>query len=185
MKIWNEDELVIGDCLCILGKLNGSSHWSNIEVWRRCAHNHGYWNELFQPSRRNTAGGKIATRVLASTASDGLTFNADILQQQHHIDKHFYLWNVILLAPLPLSPLAAFHTTYLSNKECMYVPHQPFGCLSHNLLIKLIKYSQFLPSINSYRHVLFQEILNSPYSSKAVNGVYKYPNTQSKNENQG
>ena len=32
MKIWNEDELVISDCLCILGKLNGSSHWSNIEV---------------------------------------------------------------------------------------------------------------------------------------------------------
>ena len=104
VAVWTliyEDELVIGDCWCILGKLNGSSHWSNIEVWRRCAHNHGYWNVLFQPSRRNTAGGKIATRVLASTASDGLTFNADILQQQHHIDKHFYLWNVILLAPLP------------------------------------------------------------------------------------
>ena len=48
-----------------------------------------------------SAGGKIAIRVFASTASDGLTFNADKLQQQHHIDKHFYLWNVILLAPLP------------------------------------------------------------------------------------
>ena len=35
--------------------------------------------------------GKIATRVFASTASDGLTFSADILQEQHHIDEHFYL----------------------------------------------------------------------------------------------
>ena len=33
--------------------------------------------------------------------------------------------------------------------------------------------------------MLFQEILNSPYSSKAVNDVYNYPNTQSKNENKG
>ena len=39
--------------------------------------------------------GKIVTRVLASTASDGLTFNADKLQQQQYIDKHFYPWNVI------------------------------------------------------------------------------------------
>ena len=30
--------------------------------------------------------------------------------------------------------------------------------------------------------MLFQKILNSPYSSQAVNGVYKYPNTQCKNE---
>ena len=48
-----------------------------------------------EPSRRNTAGGKMVIRVVASTASDGLTLNADILQQQHHIDKRFYLWNVI------------------------------------------------------------------------------------------
>ena len=88
VKLW------ISDCVCILGKLNASSHWSNLEVWRRCVHNHGYWNELFQPSRWNTLGEKIATRVFASTASNGLTFNADILQK-HHIDKHFYLWNVI------------------------------------------------------------------------------------------
>ena len=46
---------------------------------------------FFQPPRRNTAGEKIVTRVFASIASDGFTFNADILQQQHHIDKHFYL----------------------------------------------------------------------------------------------
>ena len=85
-----EVKLWISDCVCILGKLNASSHWSNLEVWRRCVHNHGYWNELFQPSRRDTSGGKIVTRVFASTASDGLTFNADILQQ-HNIDKHFYL----------------------------------------------------------------------------------------------
>ena len=42
-----------------------------------------------------TAGGEMVIRVFASTASDGWTFNADILQQQHHINKHFYLWNVI------------------------------------------------------------------------------------------
>ena len=33
--------------------------------------------------------------------------------------------------------------------------------------------------------MLFQEMLNSPSSSQAVNGVYKYPNTQCKNENHG
>ena len=48
-----------------------------------------------EPSRRNTAGGKMVICVFVSTASDGLTLNADILQQQHHIDKRFYLWNVI------------------------------------------------------------------------------------------
>ena len=66
-----EVKLWVSDCVCILGKLNASSHWSNLEVWRRCVHNHGYWNELFQPSRRDTSGGKILTRVFASTASDG------------------------------------------------------------------------------------------------------------------
>ena len=48
-----------------------------------------------EPSRRNTAGGKMVICVFVSTTSDGLTLNADILQQQHHIDKRFYLWNVI------------------------------------------------------------------------------------------
>ena len=33
--------------------------------------------------------------------------------------------------------------------------------------------------------ILFQEILNSPYGSLAVNGVHIYPNTQCENENQG
>ena len=35
------------------------------------------------------------------------------------------------------------------------------------------------------QEILFQEILNSPYSSQAVNGVHMYPNTQCENENQG
>ena len=39
--------------------------------------------------------------------------------------------------------------------------------------------------VKEYRRVLFQEILGAPYSSQAVNGVYMYPNTQCKNENQG
>ena len=36
-----------------------------------------------------------------------------------------------------------------------------------------------------YQRVLFQEVLKSPYSSQTVNGLYMYPNTQCKNENQG
>ena len=39
--------------------------------------------------------------------------------------------------------------------------------------------------VKECRRVLFQEILKAPYSSQAVNGVYMYPNTQCKNENQG
>ena len=61
----------VDDCPGILGKLNANSHWSNKEVWRRCVHNHGYENELLQPSRRNTAGGKIVTRVFTSPVTDG------------------------------------------------------------------------------------------------------------------
>ena len=33
--------------------------------------------------------------------------------------------------------------------------------------------------------MLFQEIFKSPYGSQAVNGVYMYPYTQCKDENQG
>ena len=40
---------------------------------------------------------------------------------------------------------------------------------------KLIKYSQFFTK--------YIEILKSSHDSQAVNGVYIYPNTQSKNEN--
>ena len=118
-----------------------------------------------EPSRRNTAGGKMVIRVFASTASDGLTLNANILQQQHHIDKRFYLWNVIYwLHYRKLIKYSQLFTKYGINSSKLET------CSS----------SKFL-RVQEYRHVLFQEIMNSPYSSQAANGVYTYPNTQCKN----